>query len=230
LVIRYFIFNILTTLFRCYEGICIAILYYCRRPSFFWLDLLLAKHYILKSPHRLSKAFLMRKGAHNIYAYGETPLTTLDKIARRCRILSKDIVYDLGCGPGRTCFWLRTFVGCRAIGVDYVSDFIAKAKKVKLASALCNIEFLHQNMLDIDLSRATVIYLYGICLEDAVVENLILHLHSLKPGARVITVSYPLTEYCCGKVFRVVSSFPGRFPWGIAEIYLNERLNDNDLG
>ena len=214
----------MTTSFRLYEWLRVVLRYYWRMPTFFFIDLLLATQYLFKSPHRISKAFLSERGEANVYQFGETPLTTLDAIARACHILSHDVVYELGCGSGRTCFWLRTFVKCRVTGIDYLPAFIQKARFVKKKRYLNQIDFRQEDMLSVDFSDATVIYLYGTCLEDALIEKLTLHLSCLKPGSRVITVSYPLTDYCHGSLFKLIKSFPARFPWGMATVYLNERL------
>jgi SAM-dependent methyltransferase len=214
--------NIKTTSFRLLEAFRIMIRYYRRRPKFALIDLLLATQYLWKSPHRISKAFLMQRKARSIYTYGETPLTTLHLIAKECRILSKDLVYDLGCGPARTCFWLRLFVGCRVVGIDHLPTFIQKANRVKKWSHLSTIDFLQREITEIDLNSATVIYLYGTCLEEEVIEKLVHNLNGLKPNTRVITVSYPLTEY--SPLFKVTKEFTVRFPWGKAEIYLNTKL------
>ncbi len=218
------LFSLKTTCFRVYEWLRVAARYYTRDPRFLRIDLLLAAQYLVKSPHRISKAFLTQQRAENVYQFGETPLTTLDQIARACRILSDDVVYELVCGSARTCFWLRTFVQCRVIGIDYLPAFIQKARQVKKRARLHHIDFLQTDMLAVDLSPATVIYLYGTCLEDPVIEQLIECFTTLRSGTRVITVSYPLTDYCQGTRFKLAKSFPARFPWGIADIYLNIRL------
>jgi SAM-dependent methyltransferase len=214
--------NIKTTYFRLFEWIRVALRYYPRELKFIWIDLLLAAQYLWKNPHRISKTFLMERGVQNIYGYGETPLTTLDRIARECRILSKDVTYELGCGSARTCFWLHTFVKCQVIGVDYLPAFIEKANRVKRWASVSKASFIGEDMLQVDLRKATVIYLYGICLEEAVIEKLVDRFKQLRPRAKVITVSYPLTDY--SNLFTVSKHFTARFPWGTAEIFLNERL------
>jgi SAM-dependent methyltransferase len=220
-VIRFF-FSLKTSFFRLFEWGRVVWRYYRSAASFVWLDVLLALHYLFRNPHRISKAFLMKKGAKNIYAFGETPLTTLDTIARECRILSDDLVYELGCGSGRTCFWLRTFVKCQVVGVDYLPAFISKANRVKKWARLSKIHFLQEDMLTVDLKGASVIYLYGTCLEDAVIERLLYRFEELKRGTKVITVSYPLTDYN-NAYFKLEKSFSARFPWGKADIFLQTR-------
>lgn len=180
--------------------------------------------YLLRNPHQISKAFLRKRGEANVYAFGETPLTTLDLIAKECRILSKDCVYELGCGSARSCFWLHTFVKCEVVGVDHLPAFINKANRVKRWNRLSKIHFIKDDMLKVELQKATVIYLYGTCLEDEMIEKLIEQFKQLPARTKIITVSYPLTDYCDKTLFTVTKHFIGRFPWGKASIFLNERV------
>src|SRR6188768_1089931 len=84
---------------------------YYSTPAFLKIDAALVLSYLFKHPFALSKRFLLEQGAQDVYTYGETPLTTLDMIARECRLSPKDVVFDLGCGRGRACFWLNAFIG-----------------------------------------------------------------------------------------------------------------------
>ncbi len=43
----------------------------------------------------------------------------MDVIARECGIQKEDVVFELGCGRGRTCFWLNTFIGCKVVGIGF---------------------------------------------------------------------------------------------------------------
>ncbi len=210
------------TAFRVIEWFRVIFLYY-RNLSFFWTDILLASRYAFKNPHRISRDFLAKRGESNVYQYGETPLTTLDFIACQCQILSKDIVYELGCGSGKTTFWLHSFVGCRVIAVDYLPLFIKRARWIKRMSRQEDVEFKNEDILTTDFKSATAIYLYGTCLEDEVIERLIGQFQMLPAGTKVITVSYPLTDYCSPALFKVAKQFSARFPWGKAIVYLNMR-------
>lgn len=133
--------NLRVTCFRLFEFVRVFFRYY---PKFLLTDIKLASHYLFKNPYRVCKE-----------EYGETPLTTLDKLATECRILSKDTVMELGCGTGRTAFWLRTFVKCQVIGVDLVEDFIRKARQIRQ-----DVELRQEDILLTKLD-GNVIYFYG---------------------------------------------------------------------
>ena len=125
------------------------------------VDLWLLFSYFFKNPFGISKRFLMERKEPNIYAYGETPLSSFAEIVRECGINAKDTVYELGCGRGRTCFWLNEFIGCKTVGIEYIPEFVQKADFIKDRFCLKNLEFHCEDMTGTDFSDATVIYLYG---------------------------------------------------------------------
>lgn len=181
---------------------------YYRSLSFFFTDLLLSVRYLFKSPFRLAKDI-----------YGETPLTTLDKIAKECRLLSKDVVYDLGCGRGRALFWLRHFINCEVIGVDNQQIFIDRANAVKQRMQMNKMTFLSEDFTTLNFEKATVIYFYGTCYPDALIEKLIAKFRDLARGTKIISVSYPLTEFTTEPLFTLQKTFKGKYPWGTTEIF-----------
>lgn len=214
--------HIKVVFYRFVEFLRVTVRYY-PIGRFLVTDVLLALQYLFQNPYRISKQFMLMQGANNPYSYGETPLTTLDLITRECRLLAKDIVIELGCGTGRTVFWLSSFTGCETIGIDCLPLFIQKAERVKKLMGLTKVNFRQEDFLKSDLRSATVIYLYGTTLEDETIHQLIKKFSSLKKGAKVITISYPLTDYSNPSFFKVEKKFQGSFPWGKADIYLNIR-------
>lgn len=193
---------------------------YYSNPIFRKADLSLLFLYLFHNPFAISRKFLKKHDAKDIYAYGETPLTTLDQIARECELNRDDVVYELGCGRGRTCFWLHAFIGCGVVGVDFVPEFIERGIRVKTKYHLDKMQFLLGEMLNVDYSDATVIYLYGTCLEDHEIEHLIQKFGRLAKGTKVITVSYSLIEYQKKPVFRLLKQFSANYTWGTADVYL----------
>lgn len=195
--------------------------YYLPNFRFAKEDLALLITYLFNSPYVFSKRFLESKGQKEVYAYGETPLTTMEQIANECQFSSKDTIFELGSGRGRTCFWLQAFLNCRVVGIEFVPEFVEQANKIKEQFKVDTVEFRQEDMLEADLTGATAIYLYGTCLEDKAIKQLIQKFEKLPAGTKIVTVSYPLTDYTSSTNFEVMKRFPVRYPWGIADVYFH---------
>ena len=170
---------------------------YYRKLSFLKIDSSLLLSYLFANPFRISRLFLQTRGEENIYMYGETPLTTMDYISQQCGLKQNDRVFELGCGRGRSCFWLNQWIGCSVVGIDFVPDFISKAERVRARYHLDSIEFRLENLFESNLSGATAIYLYGTCYSDQEIITLIKRFEELPKGTKIITVSYSLLDDVC---------------------------------
>lgn len=207
------------TIYNFIEYLRVVVRYY-PHFSFAKIDLTLLLSYLFSNPFRISKRFLSSRGAKEVYTYGETPLTTLDHISHNFGITARDVVFELGCGRGRTCFWLNQWLGCTVVGIDYVPDFIDKAQKIKERFHLQHISFRLEDLFQANLKGATVIYLYGTCFSAAEIDILIDRLSELPKGTKVITVSYALTEFQPAAPFRVIKQMTASFTWGKTDVYL----------
>ncbi len=192
---------------------------YYRKFSFAKADFLLIFGYMFKSPYKVSRDFLKSKKEDNIYAYGETPLTTLEAICKECKVAQGDTIFELGCGRGRTCFWLNQWLGCKVVGIEFVPEFVEIADIIKKSCDLENIELRCEDFTESSLEGASVVYLFGTCLKDEDIEKLSANIARLPSGTKVISVSYPLTEYEPSNSLKIVRRFPGRFAWGEADVY-----------
>lgn len=211
--------NIIVLFRNMIEFIKVAFRYYgC--IAFLKEDIALRLMYLFHNPYSISKRFLIKKGKTDIYAYGETPLTTLELIARQCGIGPSDCVYELGAGRGRGCFWLHSFIGCSVVGLEFVPDFVDRANRITKRLALSNIEFKLANFCKSDFKGASVCYLYGTCLEDGDIKALIEKFSKLPAGTKIITVSYPLSDYAEKPYFEIMKHFTAPFTWGEADVYV----------
>lgn len=203
---------------------CRVVWRYYSNFSYAKLDLTLLLHSLFHNPFRISKDFWKSKGTKNIYVYGETPLTTLETIAKICQLNANDIIYELGCGRGRTCFWMYYFIGCRVVGIDIIPEFIKEAVSITNRFKLSpNVSFSCSDFFLIDLSSANVIYLYGTTMEDDQIKELVKKFERLPIGTKIISVSFPLTDYTENATFEVMQCFPVNFNWGEADVYLQYR-------
>jgi hypothetical protein len=189
------------------------------------IDKALRKAYFWKNPYRISKEFLIKKGEGNIHVYGETPLTTMELIARESTLTPSDFVFELGGGRGRGAFFLNALWGCRVKVFEWIDTFAEIGEKLADQYQCKDVFFSHLDYFHADLSEATWIYLYGTCLRDGEIEKLIHSFLKLPAATRIITVSYSLQEY--SDDFIVLKQFTGSYPWGEADIYLNGRRSDD---
>jgi SAM-dependent methyltransferase len=188
-------------------------------PAFQKCDLELLQNYRSQSPFEISKNFLQKRGDKNIYAYGETPLTVYEEIGKRCTLQATDHFIDLGAGRGRGVFFCAHRFGCNATGIEWIPEFVALAKKIDAP----RVQFYCQDFFQADLQKATVIYLYGTCLEDDAILQLIKTFQKLPSGVKLVTVSFSLAEYDQTDHFLQKSQFTARFPWGKGEIFIQEK-------
>ncbi len=205
---------------RLVEGIEITLFYYLRSWTFFRVDTKLLITYWKESPFSISRRYLEAQGAEEIDIYGETPLTTMDLIATAAGLGPNDVVYELGCGRGRACFWLRLFVGCQVVGLEYIPEFVFRAQELQQSFQMDRIHFEQKDFLHASLKGATCIYLYGTTLEERAIKKLILHLSHLPSGTQIITVSYPLQDYCDYPYFLIEKQLTLPFLWGEADVYI----------
>jgi len=193
-------------------------------PAFAKADSYLTLSYLFKNPFQISKRFLMDKGECELQPYGETPLTTLELIADESRLSISDTIYELGCGRGRSCFWLNQFIGAKVVGVEQVPEFVQRAKEVAEKFNVKGLEFRNEDMLKCDLKDATAVYIYGTGYPAEFINRLARHLEKLPRGAKVISVSYPISEYAPKVAFEVMKRFPARFTWGTTDVYIQQRI------
>lgn len=176
-------------------------------------DRALKQRYRFLNPYQMCRKFLQKQGEQQIHAYGETPLTVMQEMAFRFAIGPEDLVYDLGAGRGRAALFLALAVGANVRAIEQQPTFceIARGMQIPRLDMRC------EDFFSADLSNATVIYLYGTMLSAGQIRSLIQNFKT----AKIITVSYPLSDY--GQDFEVIDKFEGKFPWGKTTIYLNRR-------
>jgi precorrin-6B methylase 2 len=196
-------------------------------PTPFWRwDLALLRQYAWKNPFCISRSYLEKQGASDLHLYGETPLTTLALIAQYAGWHRGDTLFELGAGRGRTCFWLRAFVDCRVVAIEQVPEFVAKAQSVQQRYIIDRLEFRCGDMLNADLTGATGVYLYGTCLSDEEIGAVVSAFEQLAPGTQIVTVSYSLADFSSS--YRTVKIFQAPFTWGVADVYIQEKLGKHE--
>lgn len=186
--------------------------YYPNNLGYALCDAVLGAASFFYNPYRVCRK--------NGFVYGETPAASFHRMADFCSLTSADCWLELGSGRGKGCLWMAYFIGCRTIGIEKVPLFYWIARAVGRLSGLRHLSFVKGDMSDADFSSATCVYLYGTCMSDAEIASLAQKMEALPPGAKVISVSAPLSEH---SHFELAGVFPLSFPWGDTEGYLHIR-------
>lgn len=142
------------------------------------------------------------KAAKGAPTYGEILWESADELFKELKISKKDRIYDLGCGTGKfiTQAYLQTpakkFVGVdlsqtRLLHAQNVqSGIMDQAKKVlgKRKFTKKKWEYRHENIVETDISDATVVYMCSTCYSDELMSDITERLSFCKKGLRVATL------------------------------------------
>jgi hypothetical protein len=180
---------------------------YYRHPRFALLDLLFGCIALFANPYRLCRQFVTKKGAKEIYVYGETPYATYERIAQECGIGPQDTWLEIGSGRGKGCFWLSHFVQCQVIGLEQIPFFVRCAAWMQRLFRWRRLRFACGLVEQTPLPPVTFVYLYG---DFPPME--------FPKGAKILSISEPLAE------MEVLKSFWVRYPWGRTRAYLQQKL------
>ena len=202
-----------------------AIYKYYPNKLFREIDLRVLFGYLIVNPYSLCRRYLQDFPDDQVQkVYGETRFSTLETIAKKVNLSKEHTIYDLGCGRGRAVFWFHVFYGCRAIGVEINPMFIHKARKVRQKMGLDGMEFKYANLLEVDYSDATHIYLYGSALTEESGRNIVEHFRKLKPGTIVISVTFLLNNFIDDAIFEVKGQLHAPFIWGKTPIFILRKI------
>ncbi|MFH0802511.1 MAG: methyltransferase domain-containing protein [bacterium] len=180
--------------------------------------------YLKDPPHRVilrEKASLT--AADEDLIYGETPPLTMKKLLEQVQAGPEDVFYDLGCGRGLTVLTAARVYNMTAVGVDMIPTFIERARKTKKFLGRSKSDFILSSFLDVDLSRATIVYTASTTFSEETMKALAEKLKALKAGARVITLSAPLKS----SHFSLSGSGVFDFTWGKTHAYFHSFIGSD---
>lgn len=81
--------------------------------------------------------------------------------ASMLQLCADDVLWDLGCGDGRSLVAAAKTCGCRGIGVEYDLRFVERARRAVEDGGVGDmVEIRHGNALDVDLAEARKIFVY----------------------------------------------------------------------
>ena len=122
-----------------------------------------------------------------------TPQEVVDAMLKVAGVKAGDVVYDLGCGDGRTVVSAAK-LGARAVGIDIDPQRVKEAtENVQKNGVGDRVRILNQDLFTSNISEATVVTLY-------LLPSLNLKLRpklwtELKPGTRIVSHAFDMGDW-----------------------------------
>jgi protein-L-isoaspartate O-methyltransferase len=172
----------------------------------------------LEGDGRLGPAADDYRGTSSAYGYEGTPPSVVPAMIELAGITDTDIVYEPGCGDARVLIAAMRAGASKGLGVDIDPDLAEVAyAQVKKAGLTEKIEIRWGNALSVDMSQATVVFLFMGEAFNLVMRPLLWK--QLPPGARVVSNDFGMGDWKPDRTVRVET--PGRtyvlYRWTVTE-------------
>ena len=172
----------------------------------------------LEGDGRLGAAADERRGTSPSYGYEGTPHSVVPAMIELAGVTSNDVIYEPGCGDARVVIAAIKAGARKGLGVDIDPDLAEVAyAQVKAAGVEDKVEIRWGNALDVDMSDATVVFLFMGEAFNLVMRPMLWK--QLKVGARVVSNDFAMGDWTPDRTLRVDT--PGRsyllYLWTITE-------------
>ena len=125
--------------------------------------------------------------------YVPTRQKEIDKILNNANLKTGQNFFELGCGDGRISRRAASQFKVRAVGIDINPCLIWYARLLAKISKTDKLRFIKQNILETDLSKADVVYLF---LMPRLISRLVPKLNDeLKKNTLVISHGFTIVEW-----------------------------------
>jgi len=140
-----------------------------------------------------------KKPAEKLAPFVPTPEPVVLRMLEMAGVGPDDVVYDLGCGDGRIPILAALKFGARGVGVELDEGLFQEAsERVRRLGLEDRVKIIHGDLMEVDLSPATVVTLYLLTsANEKVRPNLEKY---LRPGARVVSHDFEMLGWKLGKV------------------------------
>jgi hypothetical protein len=161
----------------------------------------------LEGDGRLGPAADEHRGTSSAYGYEGTPHAVIPAMIQLAGVGREDVVYEPGCGDARVLIAAIKAGARKGLGVDIDPDLAEVAyAEVKAAGMADKIEIRWGNALGVDMSDATVVFLFMGEAFNLVLRPLLWQ--QLPVGARVVSNDFAMGDWKADKTIRVDT--PGR--------------------
>ena len=144
--------------------------------------------------------------SQSLAPYVPSPPEVVDRMLTLAAVTKADVVYDLGCGDGRIPIAAAKTYGARGVGLDIDPKRIEESRaNAKAAGVEHLVEFRVEDVLEANVSEATVVTLYLLSSSNAKLRPLLTR--QLRPGARIVSHAFSMgPSWPADKVDRFTTS------------------------
>lgn len=172
----------------------------------------------LEGNGRLGPAADEHRGTSAAYGYEGTPHSVVPAMIALAGIVADDVVYEPGCGDARVLIAALEAGARKGLGVDIDPDLAEVAyAAVKTAGLEDRLEIRWGNALGVDMSQATVVFLFMGEAFNLRIRPLLWQ--QLPVGARVVSNDFGMGDWAPDRTVRVET--PGRtytlYRWTITQ-------------
>lgn len=130
-----------------------------------------------------------REDAADLAPFVPTPPEVVARMIEVAAIGPGDVVYDLGCGDGRTVIAAAKTRGARGVGIELDAALVEQCRAAAKREGVADlVRFLHMDASKARLTAATVLVLY--LLPESLEDLEPLFERDLRPGARIVSHDY----------------------------------------
>ncbi len=123
-----------------------------------------------------------------------TPQEVVDQMLKMANVHKGDVLYDLGCGDGRTVITAAKQFGIRAVGIDINPVRIQESNENAKNAGVTNlVTFRNEDLFEADFKEASVVTLY--LLPSLNVKLRPKLWKDLKPGSRIVSHDFDMGDW-----------------------------------
>ena len=131
--------------------------------------------------------------------YVPTPQDVVDRMLADANVTSSDVVYDLGSGDGRIVITAAKKYGARGVGIDIDPNRISESRSNARSAGVGDlVDFQRGDILQADVSRATVVTLYLVSSANLKLRPILTR--QLRPGSRIVSHAFGMGDWKPEKV------------------------------
>ncbi len=126
--------------------------------------------------------------------YVPTPQAVVEEMLRMANVSSSSLVYDLGCGDGRTVITAAKQYGAHGVGVDIDPQRIEESRRnADQAGVSGRVKFILGDLFESDFHNASAVTLYLLSTLNVRLRPILFR--QLKPGTPVVSHDFDMGEW-----------------------------------